>query len=336
MAEKKVGRALTWQPLSSILSIFRLAPQDIPFPEYKPGQYIALGRKDCWLTKRTAGPGGKATYSHDVDDRGQPRRGPVMHSYSISSAPFETREHGWLEFYIVLEMGEDQYPGRLTESFFRMRPEADDKIDYVNRITGDFTLEKRAHGFKNVLMVGTGTGLAPFASVVKQLRHEAGTGRTDGVRYTLLHANRTFEELAYHDELLAIEASGAFDFVYVPSVSRPSPRDLGEARLGQGRGNNLLRHIFGMPLREEEELKLAEQSGGDVALARAAVDRAVKPALPARLDRKDLLARLEPTQAVLLTCGNPSSMTDIRTAAEAVGMRFEKEDWKLVLPPPKA
>jgi ferredoxin-NADP reductase len=337
MAEKRIGRTVDWRPLSPVLSLFRLAPQDgSPFPDYKPGQYIALGRQDCWLTKRVTGPDGKHHYEHDVDAQGQPRRGPVMHSYSIASAPFETQEHGWLEFYVVLEMGEDQYPGRLTESLFRMRPGADDKVDYVNRIAGDFTLEKRTHGLPNVLFVGTGTGLAPFAAMLKQLHHEARGGRTDGVRYTLLHANRTFEELAYHETLQEIEAAGAFDFVYLPSVSRPGPAQRDDATLGQGRGNNVLREVLGLPLREEEELKLAEQSGGDVPLARAALERAVRPTLPRRLDRKDLLARLEPSKTVLLTCGNPSSMADIRTAAESVGMRFEKEDWKLVLPPPKA
>ena len=333
MAEKKIGRALTWQQLSPILSVFRMAPQDgSPFPDYKPGQYIALGRQDCWLTRKIKDPDGKSHYTHDVDEQGQPRRGPVMHSYSISSAPYETEEHGWLEFYIVLEMGEDQYPGRLTESFFRMRPGKDDRIDYVNRIAGDFTLDKRAQGADNVLMVGTGTGLAPFAAMLKQLRHEAMAGRGDHVRYTLLHANRTFDELAYHEELTAMAAERRFDFVYLPSVSRPTASDLEDPTLGRGRGNNLLRRIFDLPTREEEDLKLAEQSGGDVALARAALDRAVPPALPARTDAKDLLTRLEPSRTVLLTCGNPSSMADIRTVSDLVGMRFEKEDWKLVLP----
>ncbi len=333
MAERKVGRALTWQPLSPILSLFRLEPQDgTPFPDYKPGQYIALGRRDCWLTRKFPGPDGKTRYAHDVDEQGQPRRGPVMHSYSISSAPCETQEHGWLEFYVVLEMGEDEYPGRLTESLFRMRPGADDQVDYVNRIAGDFTLEKRANGVRNVLMVGTGTGLAPFAAMVKQLHHEGGAGRADGVRYTLLHANRTFDELAYHEELASIEASGRFDFVYVPSVSRPTARDREDPALGQGRANNILRRLFGLPSREEEDLKQAEQGGGDVAPARAALEKASAAALPRRVDARDLRARLEPADTTLLTCGNPSSMADIRTVAEGVGMRFEKEDWKLVLP----
>jgi hypothetical protein len=95
----------------------------------------------------------------------------------------------------------------------------------------------------------------------------------------------------------------------------------------------VLRHLFGLPLREEEELKLAEQSQGDVSLARAALARAVKPALPGHLTRDALLERLAPSQTVILTCGNPSSMSDIRVVAEAVGIHFEKEDWKAVAPP---
>ncbi|HEY7410803.1 MAG TPA: hypothetical protein VII13_08685 [Vicinamibacteria bacterium] len=333
MAEKKVGRVVAWQPLSPILSVFRVAPGDgTPFPDYLPGQYIALGRQDCWLTRRVPGPDGKPRYVHDVDEKGERRRGPVMHSYSISSAPFETREQGWLEFYVVLEMGEEQYPGRLTESFFRMRPGEDDAVNYVNRIAGDFTLPRRANGFHNVLMVGTGTGLAPFAAMVKELDHQARAGAGDGVRYTLLHANRTYEELAYHEELSRIARAAAFDFVYVPCVSRPTPRDRDDETLGQGRANNVLRRVLGLPTREEADLQLAEQSGGDVALARAALERSSPPSLPRRVDVRALQARLEPADTVLLTCGNPSSMSDIRVAAESVGMKFEKEDWKLVLP----
>ncbi len=43
-------------------------------------------------------------------------------------------------------------------------------------------------------------------------------------------------------------------------------------------------------------------------------------------------ARLDPADAVILTCGNPSSMADIKHVAEQNGIRYEKEDWKLVLP----
>jgi ferredoxin-NADP reductase len=333
MADWKTGRVTTWQPLSPILSIFRLMPEDgTRFPDYKAGQYIALRRQDCKLTRRVVDAGGRAHYSPDIDEHGNHKVGPVAHSYSISSAPWETAEHGWLEFYVVLEITEEQYPGRLTESLFRIDPPRDDQVGYVSRITGDFTLDKRVAGSRNVLMVGTGTGLAPFAGMLKQLHHDAAAGRGDGVRYTLLHANRTYEELAFHQQLLEIERAQAFDFVYVPSVSRPTARDEADEGMGRGRANNALRLLYGMPMREEEELKLAQASGGDVALAAAAVERAVRPRLPRRLDAAALRERLQPAQTVIMTCGNPSSMADIRVVAEAVGARYEKEDWKLALP----
>jgi len=332
MAERRVGTVAGWQPLSPILALFRLMPEEgHPFPDYRPGQYIALRREDCWLTRRQVDAQGRARFTPDLDARGQQKRGAVTHSYSISSAPCETRAEGWLEFYVVLEKGDAEYPGRLTESLFRIRPGHDEQVGYVDHIAGDFTLEKRAAGFDHVLMVGTGTGLAPFASMLKQLDHEAREGHRSPARYTLLHANRVYQELAYHQALCEIEDGGRLDFVYVPSVSRPVPGDWG-AQLGVGRANNVLRHMFGLPSREEEELRLAEQSGGDVTLHRAAVARAVKAALPGHLTREVLLERLPPAKTVILTCGNPSSMADIRVVAEALGIRFEKEDWKAVAP----
>src|SRR5688500_391196 len=271
MATKRTGRAATFERLTPTLATFRLSPEDgSPFPGYKAGQYMALSRDDCKLTRRVTGEDGKAHYDPDLDEAGQPRRGTVTHSYSIASAPWETRELGHLEFYIVLEVGEQQYPGRLTESFFRMSPPSDDRVGYVDRIAGDFTLDKRAAGARNVVMVGTGTGLAPFVGMVKELDHAARSGRTDGVRYTLLHANRTADELAYHRELLEIEDAARFDFVYVASVSRPS--GAADPRVGSGRGNNLLRYVLGMPPKEEDDLRAAEAAGGDVAAARRNLD----------------------------------------------------------------
>jgi ferredoxin-NADP reductase len=310
MATKRTGRAATFERLTPTLATFRLSPEvGFPFPGYKAGQYMALSRDDCKLTRRVTGEDGRTHYEPDLDEAGVPRRGTVTHSYSIASAPWETRELGHLEFYIVLEVGEQQYPGRLTESFFRMDPPADDRVGYVDRIAGDFTLDKRAAGARNVVMVGTGTGLAPFVAMAKELDHEAAAGRTDGVRYTLFHANRTADELAYHRELLAIEDAARFDFVYVATVSRPSGAP--DPRVGSGRGNNVLRHVLGMPPREEG---------------------AVPAVLPARVDVRALRERLDPAATVILTCGNPSSMSDIQHVAHASGIRFEKEDWKLVLP----
>src|SRR5262249_56185220 len=97
----------------------------------------------------------------------------VTQAYWMSAGAFETEEKGYLEFYVILEIDEKGVKGRLTESMFRMSPEADNKMVYYEKIAGDFTLDKRASGFKNVILVGTGTGLAPFISMAKQLEFDA-------------------------------------------------------------------------------------------------------------------------------------------------------------------
>jgi len=239
---------------------------------------------------------------------------------------FETQEKRYLEFYVILEKNDEGHTGRLTESIFHLRPSLDDKITYVDRITGDFTLDKRTQGCKNVLFVGTGTGMAPFAGMIKQLHQDAVNGKSDGVRYTLLHTNRTYEELGYHEDLLAIEQSGKLDFVYLPSVSRPASGDLENRRLGKGRANNVLRHIFEMPLKEEEDLQRA--SDVETFALKTALDRTVQPVFPEHLPANEIRKRLEPHGVtVILTCGNPDSMADIKYAADSNQIRFEKEDW---------
>jgi len=307
MAELKSGRIVEWHRLSPSLSLFRLvALEDSPFPPYQAGQYIALRRDDCLLTRKVK-EGNEVRYLPDLDAEGRQKRGPVTHSYSISSAPFETAQGNYLEFYVVLERGVDGVLGRFTESLFRgVEDHTNERLAFLERIVGDFTLAKRAAGFEHVLMVGTGTGLAPFVSMIKQLHVEAQQGAAPPARYTLLHANRTWEELAYHSELLEIEKAKSFDFVYVPSVSRPTARDLADPQLGSGRANNLLRHLFGLPAKEPAAFALA---------------------LPRERPLAMLRERIEPSRTVVLTCGNPNVMADIAWIASQAGMRFEKEDW---------
>src|SRR5207248_7943397 len=104
--------------------------------------------------------GDRIGYVPDLDAEGQQKRGPVTHSYSISSAPFETAQGNYLEFYVVLEQGQDGVLGRFTESLFRgVEAQQNGSVAYVGRVVGDFTLAKRAAGVEQVLMVGTGTGL---------------------------------------------------------------------------------------------------------------------------------------------------------------------------------
>lgn len=306
MPEVKPGRIVEWRQLSSKLSLFRLlAPDGERFPAYQAGQYIALRRDDCLLTRKVR-EGTEVRYVPDLDEQGKQKRGPVTHSYSVASAPFETARDNYLEFYVVLEQGRDGVLGRFTESLFRGAGNHDnDRLAYVERIVGDFTLARRAAGFEHVLMVGTGTGVAPFVSMVKQLDFEARSGNVPPARYTLLYGNRTLGELAYHQELMAIERSKTFDFVYVPSVSRPTASDQESPAIGAGRANNLLRAVLGLPLKDPTALA----------------------ALPLNRPLGSLQERIVPSRTVILSCGNPQGMADIAEIAARTGMRFEKEDW---------
>ena len=114
------------------------------------------------------------------------RIGSVMHAYSIASAPWETETKGFLEFYVVQEVT-DGVPGRLSTVFLGMPCSKNEPVNYVDRIAGHFTLETHAGHARSIVLIGTGTGLSPFVSMIKQLHHEGADDR----RYTLIHTNRT-------------------------------------------------------------------------------------------------------------------------------------------------
>jgi ferredoxin-NADP reductase len=325
MPEIRTGTVASWTQLSPVLASFRLAPQKRRrFPSYEAGQYMALRREDCRLTRRVPGPDGRTRFVPDLDELGRQKRGPVTHAYSIASAPYQTEREKYVEFLVILEMASTL--GRFTESLFDMDPREGGTMLYVERIVGDFTLARRAEGAAHILMVATGTGLAPLIAMVRQLDHDASSRRSVPQRVTLLFANRTRPELAFHEELAAIASAGHFDFVYLPTVSRPGDEQ-GREAIGRGRANNLLRLALGLPMAEEEALEEVRKNGGDPEALEAAVARAVPPQLPPGIDGAALRARLDPGATVVLTCGNPAAMEDIRRVSEGQGMRVEREEW---------
>jgi len=168
------------------LTIFRVAPVEGPVPAFEPGQFTNLG----------------------VGHAPAPGKRPLLRrALSIASSPNE-REH--LEFYIRLV--ED---GELTPRLFELRPGASLWID--SRVYGRFTLEDVPPG-SNLLMVATGTGLAPFVSMLRTYR---GTGRWR--RCVLLESSRCAAELGYRAELVRLESEDP-TFTYCPTLTRePEP-----------------------------------------------------------------------------------------------------------------
>ena len=325
MPDTRTGTITRWRQLSPMLATFRMVPEaDHPFPSYEAGQYMALRRENCRLTRKVKGPDGGTRYVPDLDEGGRQKRGPVTRSYSIASAPCQTQSEGYVEFLVVLELANTL--GRFTESLFDMDPREGGSMRYVERIVGAFTLARRLQGASHILMVATGTGLAPLLSMIRQLDHEAAGGATDVPSVTLVFASRTFSDLAFHEELAGIAAAGRLDFVYVPSVSRPGDEQ-GHEVVGRGRANNVLRLALDLRMTEEQALEETRNAGADTADLEAVVARAVTPQLPVGVDLTALRRRIDPGSTVVLTCGNPQGMQDVREAAEGLGIRVEREEW---------
>jgi ferredoxin--NADP+ reductase len=181
-----------------VLSLRSWTPQLLSFRLSRPagyqftaGQFARLG-----LVK---------TDALAPDDTGQRI---VWRAYSIASAP----EEGALEFCSVLLP-----EGEFTTELARLQP-------------GDTVLVERAsYGFlttagfapgKDLWMIATGTGLAPFVSIIQERQNWQ-----DFENLVIVHSVREAPELAYRDTILKLAkeppfgASGA-KLRYVPIVTR--------------------------------------------------------------------------------------------------------------------
>lgn len=153
----------------------------------------------------------------------QPNGKPLLRAYSIASANYE--EH--LEFLSI------KVPdGPLTSQLQHIQP--GDTIVMGRKPTGTLLLDYLLPG-KNLYLMGTGTGLAPWMSII---RDPDTYERFEKV--ILMHGVRQVEELAYRDyitqELPQHEFLGEMvsnQLIYYPTVTRePFER--------QGRIGNLI------------------------------------------------------------------------------------------------
>ncbi|HYM84940.1 MAG TPA: FAD-binding oxidoreductase [Candidatus Dormibacteraeota bacterium] len=125
--------------------------------------------------------------------------------YSVASAPREAGDAGY-EFYVRL------VPIlRFTTLLWRI-----DEGHPMRMIgpKGKFMLEpddERTH-----LFVSTGTGIAPFISMLKETHLDGRPRRT-----VVLHGCSYVEELGYRDMLEGWERDGTYPLTYVPTISRP-------------------------------------------------------------------------------------------------------------------
>jgi ferredoxin--NADP+ reductase len=112
-----------------------------------------------------------------------------------------------------------------------------DEVLLRSQARGSFTMD-RSTGCDRHVMIGTVTGIAPFLSMVRDLKYREAEGHPPTSRVLMLHgASRSFE-LSYLDELQRLERTVQW-FHYVPTVSRPweDPSWTGE----RGRCEDVLR-----------------------------------------------------------------------------------------------
>jgi ferredoxin--NADP+ reductase len=177
------------------LMVIRVVPDGWELPEFTPGQFAVLGLPP---------EAGRSSLADDEETPVKPGK-LIRRAYSIASS---SKARRYLEFYVTLV-----HSGALSPRLFYLQP--GDRLWLGPKITGAFTLDQ-APKDKSVIMVATGTGLAPYMSMLRT-ELAASAGR----RFAVLLGARHSWDLGYHAELVTMEQLSP-DFTYLPTISRPA------------------------------------------------------------------------------------------------------------------
>lgn len=134
-----------------------------------------------------------------------PRDGKVYRKpYSIASPPYESDT-----FELCIKLVEGGYA---TNYYFKMK--AGDQLLFDGPY-GKFLLKEP---IQNLAFLATGTGIAPFRGMLKQLDHD---GKLAGLEVWVLLGVRYEDEILYQDEFEALTKKYAPRFHFYPCISRP-------------------------------------------------------------------------------------------------------------------
>ncbi|MBF0449029.1 MAG: ferredoxin--NADP reductase [Magnetococcales bacterium] len=178
------------------LAIFKVKPDSEHFI-FEAGQFTVLGL--TWSSPRVPGSD-PDTYPEEKAQR------LIRRAYSISSG---SQEQFAIEFYISLINS-----GTLTPRIFQLKK--GDRLFIGDKGKGVFTLDKAAAG-KQIILVATGTGLAPYMSMIRSL------SLGDGCPVhpiTILHGARYSWDLGYRAELESLSRHCS-QLNYLPIITRP-------------------------------------------------------------------------------------------------------------------
>ena len=165
-----------------------------PLFDFKPGQFAVLGM----LGREPRVP--EADPEETAPEPGK----LIRRAYSIASSSVEK---GYLEFYVTLVTS-----GALTPRLFALPYGG--PLFLGPKASGLFTLDRVAPG-KAIILVATGTGLAPYMSMLRTLLVND-TNRP----FIVLHGARYSWDLGYRGELESF-ARFRSNFTYIPSITRP-------------------------------------------------------------------------------------------------------------------
>ena len=177
------------------LMMLHVAPDAGALPPFEPGQFAVVGLPAS--APRTP-----------LSDPEPPRDGPerlIRRAYSIAS-PSLPDHH--LELFVTLVRS-----GELTPRLFALQPGS--RLWLGPKITGLFTLAEVPAG-QNLVLVATGTGLAPYMSMLRT-RLAVGGGR----RVAVLVGARHSWDIGYQSELRTMQRLVP-EFTFLPIVSRPA------------------------------------------------------------------------------------------------------------------
>lgn len=210
------------------LFILRIAPDGWELPPFQPGQFAVLGL-----------PAVAARHPLSDPEDAAPKEGALIRrSYSIASS---SRQCEYLEFYLTVVRS-----GSLTPRLYAL--EIGDRLWLGPRITGLFTFDCVPPDV-NVVMMATGTGLAPYMSMLRSFLEDERERRI-----AALHGARHSWDLGYRSELIAMERLRS-NFTYVAVVSRPDEEPVpwgGESgRLQELWTRHVLESRWGMRLTPE-------------------------------------------------------------------------------------
>lgn len=208
-----VARILWMHRWSPRLLSFRLSRE--PGFRFVPGQFARLG-----LLKENGAP--------------------VWRAYSMTSATWD--EH--LEFYSIV-VPDGAFSSRLAQL------SVGDEVMIERTANGFFTTDRFADG-RDLWMLGTGTGLAPYLSI---LQDESTWQRFD--RLILVHCARLAEDLAYRDEIAALRqhplwAAQGHKLIYQPVVTRETAPGALHARIPELIRQGGLEAAVGLPFSDAD------------------------------------------------------------------------------------